>query len=425
MRTRLTVILAGIVFAGPVAQGQLRGLLSGPRMAKVTRLVPPTINLAHRRIRIESKVVGRIADGDSLPNLLTTKLVAQIQHDPRITIDEVKPQTILSFAITNGYIETFQGTANGQSYTSYRGKIDVSYQALDAATKRALDSENLSETIGYDERTSNSWRDMFVRGSGENPPRSANEAWDRLVNKTVRDMGQRVAPIQETFEASLPGGKGLDPIKNKAMNGLWQEVIKDAEEFPPLPKPSDDADRTYLIALGKEVLAYKLAVEADDAMKGRMDDIPCAAALDQRHRSRGYLYESSKLYKDILQVKPSDKVFQAGQMRVSQALTTYDIIEHNQPNCDIGATPPPPPASNPLENILAFCKAEPKGSLPQIKEYIESDDFLRDAKGTDYMFKFPQDAIALAKDCGSSAAAIQSLMRGRLDPSRKVTTTKK
>ncbi|HEX3744844.1 MAG TPA: hypothetical protein VHW09_12970 [Bryobacteraceae bacterium] len=382
------------------------------RTAVIKVLLPPTVNLAHKRIRIDSRVEGKVADSDNLPGLLKTKLVTMIQHDPRFMVDEVKPETVLTFAITNGYIETFTGAnSDGSRYSTYRGKMEVSYQAIDTASKRALDSENLSDGIGYEEERRPGLLPNILSGAHTGSlPHSVNETWDRLVDNIVFQMGQRVAPVEQPYDAVLPG-KLLDPIATKAINGLWGEVVRDAESYPPFPKPEDDTYRAYLIALGKEAMAYQLAEEANERLQGHLPDVTCEEALAQRHRARTYLYESSQIYKQILQTKTSERVFQDGQMRVSKALTTYDIIERNQPDCAVEA-PPPPPASNPMENVLAFCKA--KVGMGQIKDYIDSDDFVKDAKGTGFTFQFPKDAIALSKDCGTDASALQTLIRKRL-----------
>lgn len=388
-------------------------------------IIPPTVILQKKTIRIESKIVTRVAEADTLPELLKTKLVTMIQQDNRYIVDDANPGTILSFSITNAYTETFEGhDERGNLYRSYRGKMEVAYQAIDVASKRALDSLNLRADIGYgqqDTTASTSWRDVFGKRERDPDPRSVNETWDRLVDMIVVQMAMRVAPVPTALEVPLPGGK-LDPISSKALSGLWPEVLQDAEAFSPFPKPTDDVWRSYMMALAKEAMAYKLAIESANARMGKREEIPLEQALKEAEDSQRYLYEASQIYRQILLVKANEKVFVNGQIRVTKALNTYGILIRNlkeTPRVPAGGgvspqpVPPPPPTVNtPLENVITSCKA---GLDPQqIVDYIKSSDFVSDAHASNYKIKFPDDSITISKACGASSTVLFRLMRARL-----------
>jgi hypothetical protein len=49
-----------------------------------------------------------------------------------------------------------------------------------------------------------------------------------------------------------------------------------------------------------------------------------------------------------------------------------------------------------------------------MKEYIESPDFLADAKATGYKFNFAKDSVRLNDTCKQNAAALQKALRVRL-----------
>src|ERR1700721_1663603 len=72
-----------------------------PKKMTIQRMMPPTVNLSKKRIKIEARVEKSVHGADTLPDLLKTKLVTLIQNDPRFIVDEASPETILRFTVTN------------------------------------------------------------------------------------------------------------------------------------------------------------------------------------------------------------------------------------------------------------------------------------------------------------------------------------
>src|SRR5580700_10148979 len=106
----------------PVAlHAQGFGLLQ-KKVVTIQRLLPPTVNLNGKKIRVEAIAEGA-QKNDQLQELLKTKLVTLIQKDPRFILNETSPETILKFTVTNYYVEKWnQGTGNNKT-VSNRGKI--------------------------------------------------------------------------------------------------------------------------------------------------------------------------------------------------------------------------------------------------------------------------------------------------------------
>ncbi|HWZ44620.1 MAG TPA: hypothetical protein VNW97_14180 [Candidatus Saccharimonadales bacterium] len=416
-------------------QGQGFGAFQ-KKIVTVNRLLPPTVNLKGKKIRVDATADAVQRDGEQLRALLKTRLVTLIQKDPRFILNETSPETILKFSITNYYVEKWTtGTGNNQK-TSNRGKIEVAYQAIDVTTNAALDSENLENTAGYDPTQSHSslLSLPFPRGDRkkEAAEASENETRDQLVSGIVSLMARRIAPLDQPFESLLPGGK-LEPLSSLAQSSRWGALEEQAEKMDKLQNPADDAYRLYLLALAKEALAYDLTREANERDLGKRTDISPAQAEAQFHRAQKYLDEAGAIYKQIITANSKEKAFRPGDARTEEALAIYAKIErYKAENAKSQAPKAPPvvvpgpnggtgtnhdvPSStghlSPLDQVLDFCN---RGlAAESIKEYIESPDFLADAKATGYKFNFARDSVRLNDTCKQNAAAFQRAIRQRL-----------
>lgn len=417
------------------ANSQGFGLIQ-KKLVTINRLLPPTVNLKGKRIRVEATADAIQKDSEMLRSLLKTKLVTLIQKDPRFILNETSPQTILRFSITNFHIEKWT-SGTGQCQTAcYGGKIEVAYQALDEASNIALDSENLVTTAGHDpnQGATFSWHVNRKRSAAES---SEEETRDQLVSGIVDQMGRRIAPLDEPFEAPLPGGK-LESISAMALTARWGTMEEQAEKADKLPKGNDDTYRLYLIAIAKEAQAYELTREANERDLDKRSDISPAQAEAEFKRAQQYLDESGALYKQIVTANPKEKEFRAGDARTEEAIAIYAKIERYKAenakavaaaaaaraagDKDIRAAGS---AQTPLEQVLEFCS---KGlAFESMKEYIDSPDFLADAKATGYKFNFAKDSVRLNDTCKQNAAALQKALRARLAvaPAHKVAPANK
>lgn len=411
------------------------------RTVTVNRLLPATVNLNGKKIRIEARSEATVKDGNDAKSLLKTKLVTLIQKDPRFLLDEASPQTILRFTITNYYLEEYQTTdSKGKTSHSWRGKIEVAYQAIDVNTDAALDSENLVQTAGLDVAKENSSiMETLHLAKKDNKQAAAeassNETRDQLVDGIVALMGKRVAPAEEPFEAALPGGKTLEPISALALSHRWGAMEEQAQSLAKFPKPEEDTYRLYLVALAKEAQAYDLAKEANDQNLGKRTDITQQEADAEFRRAQKYIDEAGAIYKEIVAANPKEHDFRPGDARTEQAIPIYATIarykEEYQKALAAAALAAAatkkqsaasgsaaavrdnkPSVTSPLNQIIDFCN---RGmAMAIINEYIQSPDFMQAAQASNYRFNFAKDSISLNDACKTNAAPIISKMRARL-----------
>jgi hypothetical protein len=424
-RAWVALLTATIVIV-PCVHGQGFGVFSR-KVVTINRILPPSINLKGKKIRVEATAESLPHDGDQLRVLLKTKLVTLIQKDPRFILNETSPETVLKFSITNYYTERWTINPGTQAAAeAYRGKIEVAYQAMDVATDAALDSENLVQTAGYDPAGSSSPSFFPTRSSAKKVAAEAseNETRDQLVDGIVGSMAMRIAPTEQPFDALLPG-KQLEPLSSLALNHRWGALEEQAEQMGKFPKPEDDCYRLYLVALAKEAQAYDLTREANERDLGKRTDISPRQAEEEFQRAQNY--------KQIIAANPREKEFRPGDARTEEAITIYaKIVRYKEENAKAqaaltartaeaakagsssagGGQDSSSNGQSPLDQVLNFCS---RGIDPDsIKEYIESPDFLSDAKASGYKFSFSKDPIRLNEVCKSNAAVFQRMIRERL-----------
>jgi len=415
-----TVILGPI--AAPRTHAQGFGML-GKKAVTINRLLPPTVNLQGKRIRIEAAADAVKNSGDELQALLKTKLTVMIQKDPRFILNDSNPQTILKFSVTNYYTEKWTEKALGKaSRDAFRGKIEVAYQAIDVATHTALDSENLVETAGF-QPTTLPFADVFNRSSKNlEAEGSENGCRDQLVTEIVEDMGKRIAPADEPFEAQLPGKK-LEPLSDLALTHRWGALEEGAEKMDKFPKPEDDSYREYLIAVAKEAQAYDLTREFNDSISGKRPDIKPQDAEDDFQRAQKLLDEAGAIYKEIIGENPKEKEFRPGDARTEEAIAIYAKIQrYRDENAKAlaatgaasgkAAAKTPGAIQSPLDQVLSFCSSGVDDD--SIKDYIRSADFLQAARATRYKFNFTEDPVKLSQACKANGGIYGRMIRQRL-----------
>jgi len=430
------MIAAVLALVVPVLHAQGFGVMGmGKKTVTINRLLPPTVNLNGKKIKIDATADNVGKGGDILRDLLKTKLVTLIQKDPRFVLNEINPQTILKFSVTNYYVE--QWTINAKTNNArqaYRGKIEVAYQAIDVGTNTALDSENLVQTAGYDPATNGPLTDIFKSNAKKAAAEgSENETRDQLVDGIVASMAKRIAPTDEPFDAPLPGKK-LEPLSSLALSRRWGALEEQADKMEKLPKADDDSYRRYLVALAKEAEAYDLTREANERDLGKRTDISPKQAEEEFERAQKDLDEAGATYKDIITANAKEKEFRPGDTRTEEAIAIYaKIARYKEENAkaqvelatkaaataSAGSRAVPAASAaagggvmTPLDQVLDFCtrSIDPES----IKDYIRSSDFLADAKKTGYHFSFSRDPIRLNETCKANAAVFQRMIRERL-----------
>jgi hypothetical protein len=444
MRFCPCILLLSLLPSTAFSQGFSSAMgLRDAKTVGIKRLLPATVNLNQKRISIEA--ISAIQTNGELVMILKTKLVTMIQSDPRFIVDEKNPQTVLKFTVTNSYIEEKHytiGTGNtAQACTGFTGKLEVSYQALDAANHAPFDSENLVAVIVSDDKKAPSFKDFLRPGKGgacnSGAKSSTHEAQDELVDGIVHQI--RAAPTDEIITVKLPGKK-LDSLSSLAMAQRWGTLEEEAEKAEKLPKPEDDAYRVYLIALAREAQAYDVARESAQRDEGKRTDISSEQAEKDFQKAQLLLDGARKSYKDAIQAKPNEKEFQEPDNRMEQAISVYaKIARHKEEYQKFLAAQPsnaparpggtgdskqidpsrnhPAMAATPLDQVVKFCQAGL--DLGSITDYVKDASFLEDAKASSYSFNFKTDALILNANCKEKAPVIQKLMRERLAGPRR------
>jgi hypothetical protein len=343
-RHRMSIVAAGILIVPAVLGAQGFGGLVGmkkPKEAPLKRILPASVNLNQKRIKVHAIGASQTIPQDLL-TVLRTKLVTSIQKDNRFVVDERNPETLLNFTVTNYYVEkrTTAATQNTPACTFYTGKIEASYQAVEVGTDAPLDSENLVYAVTEEgPKKSSMLAGVLHRsggGCGTQAKNSENEARDELVDAIVTQMSQRAAPFEETISVPVPGGK-LEPLSALAISQRWAKLLEEAEKTPPLPKGDDDAYRLYLVGLSNEALAYQDAKDAADLEKSRRGDVTtekAKKAMEQEEKdfseAQAYLDKAAKAYKDALQGKAGEKEFRSPDARMEEAVRLYATINRHK-----------------------------------------------------------------------------------------------
>jgi hypothetical protein len=465
--SRASVILVGVVLLTVSVPHMLRGQgfggtlgMGGAKTVGIKRRLPAAVNLNQKRITVEA--LSAVPTQAELAPVLKTKLTTMIQGDSRFIVDDKNPQTILRLTVTNAYIDQKNyniGTgASAQNCVAFIGKLEVSYQAIDAANQAPLDSENLVSAINAsDPAAAPTWKSVLHVGKGAcgtEAKSSMHEAQDALVDGIVREMGQRAAPTDQIITVKLPGKK-LDSLSRLAIAQRWGTLEEEADKMEKLPKPEDDAYRIYLIALAKEAEAYDVARESAQQEEGKRSDISEDQANADFQKAQHLLDDARKLYKDAIQGKPGEKEFQEPDARMERAIAVYATISRHKkeyqrflaeqkkapaarpaeaaPVADGRTRQSPSPAaptpaaantgSGPLNQIVQFCQAGMP--LDSINEYINDKQFLTDAQESSYAFNFHTDPVTLNTNCKGMAGAIQRAIRTRLTGARPAATSVK
>ncbi len=343
-------LLAGAILSLPMLlQAQGFGGLGGLKKTKevtLKRMLPATVNLSQKRIKIVSVAVSKQTPQELL-TVLNTKLVTSIQKDGRFVVDERNPETVLHFSVTNYYVEkrVIAPQGNIAGCTFFTGKIEASYQAVEVGTDAPVDSENLAFSISEEgaRKSTGLGVGSILRkapgtygGCGTNAKSTENEARDALVDGIVVQMAQRAAPFEETLTVPVPEGK-LEPLSALAVSQRWAKLSEDAQKGDPLAKPEDDAYRLYLLGLANEALAYQDTRDAADLEKARGSDVSSDKAkksIAQEeadfNEAQTYLDKAAKAYKDALQAKPGEKEFREPDARMEEAVKLYGTINRHK-----------------------------------------------------------------------------------------------
>lgn len=205
-------------------------------------------------------------------------------------------------------------------YNKITGSLEVSYQAKDPKTGRALDADNVKASYAEDFEAGTNQKagkslgtkvvDPFKRMAGKKTedssgPPSGTELSENLIHQAIHEIASRVTATNEPVEIMLAQGK-LDKANKSAEHGLWSRYLEELETMPPLPNAKDDAYRLYNIGVAYEALAYQ---------------------TEDRKAAKGFLQDAAINYGKAVDAKRDEKYFLEPQKRIETAMAYYRKIE--------------------------------------------------------------------------------------------------
>jgi hypothetical protein len=458
-------VCAVILFLVSLPQAEAQKFLGikGDKKMTIKRLLPPAVNLMKKRIGVTSDAQGGVSH--EIAAVLKTRVVTAIQRDPNFIIDDANAETRLSFKITAFRVESIQvqdtTTNPPKSCTVFVGRADVSYQAIEVKTGIPLDSENLSWSIESG-KPAHSAQDSASKSIGSRIPflhqsaancgthakSSQSEANDELYAQLVQQVTQRAAPVDESIEVWIPGGKVKD-LSSIALEKRWPVLLEKAEQTPKFEKPDEEANRVYLIALAHEALAYDDRREEFDIEKRRMTGVTGDNSREAEDReaklftsAKGHLEKAAQYYRDAIATDSKEKELKVPEGRVEYAVRLYATIERQRTEyaanrkkrddtahgrkegeaikvarLDRGATLPPPPGT-------AAPQPQAAGEGPNAEVLKLCQEKLDDATILDFIKNSPahdfdlsvNGLVSLRKACGESTAKYVPAMRARMAP---------
>jgi hypothetical protein len=389
-RLGLGVSLATALCGAPLAaQGW------GMRRMEVslTRKIPSAVSLTGiTKVRLEAKSQGQVPP--QVADIFRSRLQAEMFKDSRLVDERTSPDLVVEGAITgfslgtkNVQRSTFDPVAkrNNVYYDHLvSGQVSVSYRAIGARDKKALDSGNFR--FGFEQEflpNGDPYREWFRKGKNEVFKKlpGNDEAYQFLVDGIVREVTKRLVPVDETISVPMARGK-LEPASKLGQAARWGAMLEAVEKMPAFPSAEDEAFRQYSIALANEALAYQ---ETD---RGRIEEMLAKAALG---------------YKKALQGKPGEEVFEQAQNRMASysgpaetaapTATTGDALDRS------AAAAPAQPGSLTNADLIRFAQEK------------FSDDFILEAvtAAEHPAFDLSTDSLIELKRAGVSERVIKAL----------------
>ena len=205
-------------------------------------------------------------------------------------------------------------------YNKITGTLEVSYQAKEPKTGRALDADNVKASYSEDFEAGTNQKagkslgtkvvDPFKRMAGKKTedssgPPSTSELSENLIHQAIHEIASRITATNEPVEIMLAQGK-LDKANKTAEQGLWSRYLEQLETMTPLPNAKDDAYRLYNIGVAYEALAYQ---------------------TEDRKAAKGFLQDAAINYGKAVDAKRDEKYFLEPQKRIETAMAYYRKIE--------------------------------------------------------------------------------------------------
>ncbi len=347
-RTQFILALAVFCVIAPCARAQGFGNM-GKKKIVLHRKLPPMMHFSSGTFTVKASARDpKNTDiSGSLKDLLETEL---LKNNDRLKTDNSSPELVITCNVTTFEVPPLQPFTRTEvvlekgkqieqpvKYNKITGTLEISYQAKDAHTGRALDADNVSAKYSEDFEAGANQQggkslgtkmiDPFKRAAGKKTenssgPPSPAELRDQLIHQAVHEIASRITVTDEPVDIMLAQGK-FDKPNKIAENGLWTRYLEELEQMSPLAAPKDDAYRLYNIGVAYEALAYQ---------------------SEDREAAKKFLQESAINYGKAVDAKPEEKYFLEPQKRIETAMAYYRKLEEPKKSVSsatlASATPP-------------------------------------------------------------------------------------
>jgi hypothetical protein len=307
----------------------------GKKKIVLKRKLPPVIQFTGTTFTVKTSSRDvRWADlAGKMKDLLETEL---LKNNDKLRSEGNSQELVINCTVTNFSIpEPTPFTRNevvmqkGKQleqpvqYKKVTGALEVSYQARDPKSGRALDADNVAANYSEDFEAGTNQQagksigtkmaDPFKRMAGKKTedssgPPTPTELRENLLHKAIHEITSRITATSENVEILLAQGK-FDKENKEAEHGLWSRYLEELERMAPLPNAKDDAYRLYNIGVAYEALAYQ---------------------TEDRKAAKGFLQDAAINYGKAVDAKPEEKYFLEPQKRIETAMAYYRKLDAPQ-----------------------------------------------------------------------------------------------
>jgi len=331
------------------------------KMVTLRRTNPPEVLITGTRIQVVGKGQGQ--GRQEVAGQIASKLGSElVQHDPRLTLDAQRPQTLVEVTVLNNSYETKwenrAGTRLEPAGKDSKGKpqyrqvqvtlryqivnhrFGASYIVQDQSAKKTLfaDSIDVSYTEDFQD--------------GHNAQTEADRV-GMAVQQAVAQIVYKLTSTEEFLQVLVPKGS-FESFINLAEAGLWSRYSETVETRPALPNPAEEAYRQYALGLSYEALGY---------------------GADNTETTLRYLEQAAQHYNSALSMNPKEDYFSkayGGSVLASMGKSSLNVLR--------GAS-----GQEPIDTSRRQAQAPLQRVQTAMKKYqtLISQNEIRGAKATD------------------------------------------
>lgn len=292
--TRILLCLLMVLLGASSLQAK-EGFGVMKKLVTLRRTNPPEVLITGTRIGAVGKAQSQ--ETQEIATQIATQLGSElVQHDPRLTLDAQRPQTVIEVTVLRNSYETKwenrRGTRSEPIGKDQKGKmqyrmveVTLRFQIVDHrfAASYTVQDQGARKTL-FADSLDVSYHEDFQ--DGRNAPTKADRV-ALAVQQTIGQIVYKLTPTEEMLQVLIPKGS-FDDLINLAEAGLWSRYSETIEARQALPKPQDEAYRQYALGLSYEALGY---------------------GADSTETTLRYLEQAAQHYNSALSMNPREDFF--------------------------------------------------------------------------------------------------------------------